>query len=83
MSSGAHHATIAGLVAKVRELEDENGFLDSQTDDLQDELADAFFLSGDETPQQVFTALRQELASWPRSDWRELRRLIASYVHEL
>lgn len=81
--TGAHHATIAGLVAKVRELEDENSALEFQADDLQGELAEAFFLSADATPQQVFTALRQELASWPRSDWRELGRLIALYVCEL
>jgi len=63
--SGAHHNTIAALVAKVSELRDEKAFLDRHADDLQEDLDAAFFLSSDELPKPVFTTLRQELSAWP------------------
>jgi|HubBroStandDraft_6_1064221.scaffolds.fasta_scaffold278389_4 hypothetical protein len=80
--TGAHHATIAGLVARVRALEGENSDLELEAEDLHDMLAATTVVSDNDTPRQTFTALRRALISWPRSDWHELGRLIALYVDE-
>jgi hypothetical protein len=78
--SGAHHATIAGLVARVRELEGQNAELGEDIVGLQDALDEAFVLPPDTPPALMFDALRHQLTGWSGSDWRRLGRLIAFHV---
>jgi hypothetical protein len=73
---------IAMLMGEQASADDEIFELEARIDKLKDELADAFFLSADDTPQRIFTTLRRDLAGWPTSDWRALERLIHDHQQQ-
>lgn len=68
------------LEDKIEELEELVSDLEIDIEDLQEELAQAFFLDSYAMPDEVAKKLIGELAGWPAKRWRELAALIEAHV---